>query len=215
MDENYIEKRNKMVDEQIIARGIQDKKVIDAMRLVPRHIFVKKKDIKKAYEDHPLSIGENQTISQPYMVALMTECLELANTDKVLEIGTGSGYQTSILAKLSSEVYTIDRFMVLSKNAEKLLKEIGITNVHYKVGDGTKGWNECSPFDKIIVTAGAPYVSGVLFEQLKENGILLAPIGNKMSQMLTVHKKIKGKIEIKEISGCMFVPLIGEFGWKS
>lgn len=212
---DYVKERNSMVDEQIIVRGVKDQKVIEFMRIIPRHLFVRSADIERAYEDYPLSIGEGQTISQPYMVALMTECLELADTDRVLEIGTGSGYQTSILAKLSKEVYTIERFLDLTSNAKRILDSLAILNIQYKVGDGTKGWDEYSPFDKIIVTAGAPEVSKKLLGQLQDYGILVAPIGTSGVQMLTVFKKIKGKFEAKEICSCTFVPLVGEFGWKN
>lgn len=215
IENDFLKEREKMIDKQIIARNIKNQKVIEIMKMIPRHIFVRKEDVKKAYEDYPLPIGEGQTISQPYMVALMTECLELVNTDRTLEIGTGSGYQTSLLAKLSNEVYTIERFLVLIENAKKILDSFGIINIHYKVGDGTKGWDEYAPFDKIIVTAGAPEVPELLLKQLKDEGILVIPIGNTSIQRLTVFKKINGNIESKEVCGCTFVPLIGEFGWKN
>lgn len=210
---NYIKERNKMVDEQIISRGINDRRVTDVMKLIPRHIFVRSDDIKRAYEDYPLPIGEGQTISQPYMVALMTECLELINSDRVLEIGTGSGYQTAVLAKLSSEVYTIERFLILTENAKKILDSLDILNVKYKVGDGTKGWEEYAPFDKILVTAGAPSVPEILLIQLKDGGILVIPEGS-VTQTLMVYKKNKGKIQSREVCSCTFVPLVGEFGWR-
>lgn len=212
--EGYIKERNRMVEQQIINRGINDKKVIEIMRLIPRHLFVDKEDKKKAYEDYPLSIGENQTISQPYMVALMTECLELSSNDKVLEIGTGSGYQTAILAKLSGEVYTVERFVTLSLNAKRILDSLGILNVKYKVGDGTKSWSEYSPYDKITVTAGAPKIPEPLIAQLKDDGVLVIPLDTDGSQMLTVVKKVKGNIEKKQICACTFVPLVGEYGWS-
>jgi protein-L-isoaspartate(D-aspartate) O-methyltransferase len=211
---NWEEERLKMVDYQIIKRGIKDERVLEAMRKVPRHLFVPVDQRRNAYEDCPLSIGEGQTISQPYMVACMTEALRLQGSEKVLELGTGSGYQTAILAELSEAVYTIERIAVLSERAQQTLKELNYQNVHFKVGDGTYGWPEERPFDRIIVTAGAPDISQVLIDQLNEDGILVVPVGSRYSQTLYRVVKKKEKVEKENITLCVFVPLIGDHGWK-
>ncbi len=159
-----------------------------------------------------MPIGEGQTISQPYIVALMTECLNLNGQDKVLEIGTGSGYQATILAELAGEVYTIERFETLAKRAGAILNELGYTNIKIKVGDGTLGWEEAAPFDKIIITAASPQIPLPLTEQLRENGKLILPLGESFSQVLTLVEKKKGKLEFMDICGCVFVPLVGKYG---
>jgi protein-L-isoaspartate(D-aspartate) O-methyltransferase len=168
-----------------------------------------------AYADFPVPIGEGQTISQPYIVALMTECLDLNTQDKVLEIGTGSGYQAAILAKLAKEVYSIERFKNLANKAETVFNESGYTNIKIQVGDGTLGWPEEAPFDKIIITAASPKVPLPLIEQLKESGKLILPLGESFSQVLTVVEKKKGKLESIEVCGCVFVPLVGKYGWRN
>ncbi|MDI6641809.1 MAG: protein-L-isoaspartate(D-aspartate) O-methyltransferase [Elusimicrobiota bacterium] len=206
--------RTEMVETQIIQRGITDTNVVKAMLKVPRHLFVPKEYINQAYDDHPLPIGEGQTVSQPYMVALMTELLALSSTEKVLEIGTGSGYQTALLAELSKEVYTVERIKVLIDRAKKLLDLLNYKNIFYKVGDGTEGWEESAPYDRIIVTAGSADMPEPLIEQLKENGKVVIPIGDRFSQVLCVFEKKDGKLKKREICGCVFVPLIGKFGWK-
>ena len=211
---NWEEERLKMVDNQIIKRGIKDERVLEAMRKIPRHLFVPIDQRNNAYEDCPLSIGEGQTISQPYMVACMTEALRLQGNEKVLELGTGSGYQTAILAELAESVYTIERIIVLSERARRALKDLNYQNIHFKVGDGTYGWPEEKPFDRIIVTAGAPDISQVLIDQLKENGILVVPVGSRYSQTLYRVIKRKDKVEKENITLCVFVPLIGDHGWK-
>ena len=211
---NWEEERLKMVDNQIVKRGIKDERVLDAMRKIPRHLFVPIDQRNNAYEDCPLSIGEGQTISQPYMVACMTEALRLQGNEKVLELGTGSGYQTAILAELAESVYTIERIIVLSERARRALKDLNYQNIHFKVGDGTYGWPEEKPFDRIIVTAGAPDISQVLIDQLKENGILVVPVGSRYSQTLYRVIKRKDKVEKENITLCVFVPLIGDHGWK-
>lgn len=207
--------RNRMVQEQLIPRGIYDERVLNVFRKIPRHNFVPNESLENAYGDYPLPVGEGQTISQPYMVALMTQCLELKGNEKVLEIGTGSGYQSAILAELVKEVYSVERIASLAQRAKIILDDLGYTNIKIKVGDGTEGWDEFAPYDGIIVTAGAPFVPSPLLEQLAEGGIMAIPIGNAFSQVLTVVKKEKGRITQEEICGCVFVPLIGKFAWKT
>ncbi len=206
--------RKWMVETQLIERGIKDENVLRAMLRVPRERFVPEHLRESAYDDMALPIGEGQTISQPYMVAIMTELLELKGDEKVLEIGTGSGYQAAILAELSREVYTIERIESLSKKAENVIRSLGYTNVFFRVGDGTLGWKEFSPFDRIIITAGAPDIPEPLIEQLRDGGIIVAPVGVRFSQILVKAKK-DGKNLIREYSvPCVFVPLLGEKGWK-
>jgi len=206
--------RKRMVKEQISARGIKDERVIDVMNRVPRHIFVDKTYYHQAYNDYPLPIGYGQTISQPYMVAMMTELLELKSDEKVLEIGTGSGYQTAILASLCAKVYSIERIAELTKRARTTLDSLGFQNVNLMVGDGSIGWPDYSPYDGIIVTAGAPEIPNALIEQLAENGRLVIPVGDEFSQVLNLVRKHKGRIYRKEFFGCTFVPLVGKGGWN-
>jgi protein-L-isoaspartate(D-aspartate) O-methyltransferase len=208
------EQRDQMVKRQLVSRGIKDERVLAAMGKVPRHGFVPEKLRESAYHDGPLSIGEGQTISQPYMVALMTECLDLKSCEKVLEIGTGSGYQTAILAELAEHVYTIERVPILLEKAHQVLTHLGYTTVKFNGGDGTYGWREESPFDGIIVTAAAPDISQVLVEQLNDGGVLVIPVGSRYSQSLYKATKKGRKIEKEERTLCVFVPLIGEYGWK-
>jgi len=206
--------REEMVSDQIMRRGVVTPRVIEAFRKVPRHLFVPEEFQSHSYNDHPLPIGEGQTISQPYMVALMTDILNLSEEEKVLEIGTGSGYQAAILAELGKEVYTIERHRILAERAEKLLKELNYENVKVLVADGTMGWKEFAPYQKIIVTASAPDVPQPLLEQLDEMGRLVIPIGGRWSQDLTLVVKRKDKMITKSICGCVFVPLIGEYGYS-
>lgn len=203
-----------MVDYQLIPRGIKDERVIAAMRKVPRHLFVPDFVRHSAYDDMALPIGDDQTISQPYMVAVMTELLELKGDEKVLEVGTGSGYQAAILAELSREVYTIERISILAEEARKRLTTLGYENVNVIVGDGTKGLEEESPFDRIIVTAATPKIPDPLINQLNEGGIIVAPVGERFSQVLIKGKKEKGTLIEEYHTPCVFVPLIGEYGWK-
>jgi protein-L-isoaspartate(D-aspartate) O-methyltransferase len=206
--------RHRMVEEQLITRGIKDERVLSAMRKVPRHLFVEEALWDRAYGDHALPIGERQTISQPYMVALMTEVLELKGTERVLEIGTGSGYQAAVLAELAAKVYTIERINVLALRARKRLEDLRYQNVVVKVFDGTYGWGEEAPFDAIMVTAGAPEVPGPLLEQLKEGGIMAIPIGDRTTQVLhKIVKTPKGVVD-HPMTGCVFVSLIGQHGWR-
>jgi len=215
MQNDFSLNRRFMVETQIKPRGIQDKHIFEVMTEMPRHLFVEEKYWPSAYADHPLPIGEGQTISQPFIVALMTEKLDLTGREKVLEIGTGSGYQTAILAKLAKEVYTVERFGSLSINAKAVLSKLGFENIFYKIGDGSLGWNEFAPFDRIIITAAAPDIPVKLFTQLSGNGSMLVPVGARFSQVLIrIAKDSCGYILQENICGCVFVPLIGDNGWK-
>lgn len=205
--------RHRMVDEQIMARGIADPRVLAAMRQVPRHLFIPQHLWDQAYNDYPLPIGEDQTISQPYIVALMTEILEIKGTDRILEIGTGSGYQAAILAELAAAVFSIDRVGGLASHAKALLDSLGYAKVRIRVGDGTLGWPEEMPFDGIIVTAGAPKVPRPLVEQLALGGRLVIPVGDTYSQTLTCVRKTKDGPRFEYHGGCRFVRLIGKYGW--
>jgi len=207
--------RKRMVEEQLIPRGIKDPRVLNAFYKIERHKFIPENLRNTAYADFPLPIGESQTISQPYIVALMTECLGLTGKEKVLEIGTGSGYQTAILAELAGEVYSIERFEFLTKKAQTFLGELGYKNIKIRVGDGTMGWEEARPFDRIIITAASPKVPLPLLDQLADNGKLILPLGESFSQVLTLVEKEDGKLKSIDICGCVFVPLIGKHGWKN
>jgi protein-L-isoaspartate(D-aspartate) O-methyltransferase len=214
-EDEFAAVRRRMVDTQIEARGVSDPLVLEAMRRVPRHRFVPQGLWDQAYNDYPLPIGEDQTISQPYIVALMTEALELRSTDRVLEIGTGSGYQAAVLAELAAEVYSIDRLASLAENAKKVLAVLSYKNFHVRVGDGTLGWPEEAPFEAILVTAGAPQVPRPLVEQLALGGRLVIPVGDRFSQTLTRIRKTKEGLKYDYMGGCRFVRLIGEYGWKA
>jgi protein-L-isoaspartate(D-aspartate) O-methyltransferase len=206
--------RLRMVDEQIISRGIKDERVIAAMKKVPRHLFIEEALQSQAYGDHPLPIGEKQTISQPYMVALMTEALELRGREKVLEIGTGSGYQTAILAELSEKVFSVERIRSLAIGARKLVYELGYFNIEIKIIDGTYGWSDESPFDAIIVTAGGPDIPQPLIDQLGVGGRLVIPVGDAAVQDLFRIIKTEKGINKEDLGGCRFVKLIGKYGWN-
>lgn len=208
---DYAVLRKRMVEEQILSRGINNKILLDAFYKVERHRFVPKDLQAKAYEDYPLPIGDSQTISQPYIVAVMTEALQLEGNEKVLEIGTGSGYQAAILAELAAEVYSIERIPELGKKAAGLLKELGYQNITFRMGDGTLGWAEESPFDRIIITAASEKIPPPLIEQLREGGRIIAPVGATFSQMLTLGKKKNSTLLYEEICGCTFVPLVGRY----
>jgi protein-L-isoaspartate(D-aspartate) O-methyltransferase len=207
--------RLKMVEEQIVSRGIKDAKLIAAVKKIPRHLFVEEALQNQAYSDHPLPIGEKQTISQPYMVALITEALLLSGKEKVLEIGTGSGYQTAILAELSEKVFSIERIRSLAIRARKLLYELGYFNVEIKIFDGTFGWMEESPFDAIIVTAGSPDIPQPLIDQLAMGGRLVIPVGDAFVQDLFRVTKAEEGIKKEDLGGCRFVKLIGKYGWET
>lgn len=204
----------KMVSTQIEVRGIHDQRVLEAMRKVPRHLFVSEALQDQAFGDFPLPIGEGQTISQPFIVAEMTQALELTQNDRVLEIGTGSGYQTAILAELAYRVYTIERVRKLFIGARKILDQLHYHNVVAKCSDGTLGWAEESPFDAIIVTAGAPEMPDTLVEQLEEGGRLVIPVGGMLSQTLLKIERHEDGIRKTDLGGCRFVKLIGNHGWK-
>lgn len=206
--------KSSMVAQQLIPRNINDKLVLEAFQKVPRHAFVPKELLREAYDDHPLPIGESQTISQPYMVALMTECLRLKGGEKVLEIGTGSGYQTAILGEIAGGVYSVERFKSLADKASGILNSLGYKNIHIKIGDGTLGWEEFAPYDGIVVTAGAPGVPESLVRQLKDGGRLVIPVGSGgFGQILTLVEKSGRGIKVSDICSCAFVPLIGKEGW--
>ena len=210
-DDRFKNAREKMVKHDLKGRDINDKKVLSAMGKVKRHLFVEKSLWNVAYNDYPLSIDEGQTISQPYIVALMTQCLNLKPTDKVLEIGTGSGYQAAVLAELVDQVYSIEMREKLAKEASLKLKELGYQNVKVKQGDGYFGWPSYAPFDAIIVTCAANHIAPPLTQQLKEGGRLIIPLGSTLfHQTLTLITKVKGELEVKHISGVRFVPMIGE-----
>lgn len=196
-----------------MARGIKDPRVQQAMRKVPRHFFVESALADRAYEDGPLPIGEKQTISQPYMVALMTEALELAGNEKVLEIGTGSGYQTAILAEIAPNVFSIEKIRSLATRARATLDDLGYYNVAIQVGDGTLGWSEHAPFDAILVTAGAPAVPQPLVEQLSIGGRLVIPLGDEQSQVLKRFRRTATGLEEEQLGECRFVKLCGKYGW--
>ncbi len=206
--------RRRMVQDQLVRRGIRHPAVLKAMRKIQRHLFVDEKDRERAYDDTPLSIPCSQTISQPYMVALMTELIEPNKDKKVLEIGTGSGYQTAILAETCGQVYSIERHQELAERAQQLLQQLGYRNVEIRCGDGTLGWPEQAPFDAIIVTAGAPEVPESLVQQLVETGVMVIPIGSQYRQNLELIKRRGDSYTSKTVCGCIFVPLIGKEGWK-
>ena len=212
--ENLSRIRLKMVEEQVVARGIKDARVIAAMRKIPRHLFVEEALQNQAYSDRPLPIGEKQTISQPYMVALMSEALQLTGKEKVLEIGAGSGYQTAILAEMARQVFSIERILSLTMKARMLLINLGYTNVEVKFSDGTEGWIGESPFDAIIVTAGSPDIPQPLVHQLAAGGRLVIPVGDESAQDLIRLTKTEEGIKREDLGGCRFVKLIGRHGWS-
>ena len=206
--------RERMVKNQLIARDIRDERVLQAMGKIPRHLFVQEALAGEAYNDHPVPIGEKQTISQPYIVALMTEALELKGSENTLEIGTGSGYQTAILAELSSRVYTIERIKSLLIKARKLLAKLGYDNILFKAFDGTLGWKEYAPFDAIMVTAGSPNIPKPFKEQMADNGRMIIPVGDRYTQELIKITRKGEDFEQEGLGGCRFVNLIGVHGWK-
>jgi len=199
-----------MVRTQLEERGISDPRVLEAMRLVPRHGFVPSEFRDRAYDDCPLPIGEGQTISQPYIVAAMLEHLELKPTDRALEVGTGSGYATALLSVLCAEVFSIERHAALAVMAEERLRRLGFTNVEIRVGDGSLGWSEYAPFDAILVSAAAAEVPQALFDQLAEGGRMIVPVGPATSQELRLIRKIGGQPEVTLLEGCRFVPLVSD-----
>ena len=211
---DYAVARQRMMAEQLLRRGIQDQRVLQAMGKVHRHLFVEEALWGRAYGDYPLPILEKQTISQPFMVALMTEALELKDHERVLEVGTGSGYQTAILAELAGKVYSIERIRALAMRAIRRIESLGYYNVLIRVGDGSVGWKEMAPFDAILVTAGTPQVPIRLVEQLGEDGRLVVPVGQAENQVLRKGTKKGADIHWTELGNCVFVKLVGEQGWS-
>lgn len=210
-DDKYVVMRQRMIERDIKSRGIRDKTVLDAMTRVPRHLFVPESVRDRAYDDHPLPIGEGQTISQPYVVALMTEALKLKPSDRVLEIGTGSGYQAAVLAGIVKEVYTIEIRKILANRAEQTLSELGYANVKVKHADGYFGWEEHAPFDAIIITAAANHIPPPLIKQLKDGGRLILPLGSTVYyQTLTMVTKTRGEFDVVQMGSVAFVPMTGE-----
>ena len=203
-----------MVKEQLIKRGITNERVLTAMGSIPRHLFVDEAFHPRAYGDHPLPIGNDQTISQPYIVALMSQELDPPEGAKVLEIGTGSGYQGTVLAMMGCEVYTIERIPELSMRAKDITTRLGITGLHFNIGDGTRGWIEEAPYDRIVVTAGAPALPEDLAGQLTVGGRMIIPVGERAGQRLLVIEKGDDVIEKRDVCDCTFVPLIGKQGWE-
>ena len=205
--------REQMVERQIARRGIKDARLLEVFRSVPRHLFVPKKDRDYAYSDSPLSIGNGQTISQPYIVAYMTELLNLQGDETILEIGTGSGYQAAILGELSAEVHTIERHEKLARTAQKLLEQLGYHNIHVHLGDGTLGLPEFAPYSAVMVTAAAPIVPRPLLEQLQDGGQLIMPVGEHYGQVLELWQRQGEEFTTKRLTSVAFVPLLGKHGW--
>ncbi len=216
MPENdaFYQARQRMVENQIVRRGVSDTRVLEAMRVLPRHLFVEEQYHDEAYDDHPLPIGDGQTISQPYIVALMTSSLDLQGDEKVLEIGTGSGYQAALLGKLAGAVHTVELIPELAEKARAVLKLLGIDNVLVHVGDGSLGWPADAPYDRIITTAAAPQVPDVYLEQLKPGGKLVIPVGARWRQMLELWTLMGEEPVKEEILPVVFVPLLGAKGWQ-
>lgn len=213
---DYSIARRRMISQHVVARGVTDPNVIRVMSEVPRHLFVEEALQSQAYTDYALPIGEKQTISQPYMVAVMTEALQLKGGERVLEVGTGSGYQAAVLSRLVAHVYSVERIASLARRARRILDQIGSSNVHIQVGDGTSGWNDQAPFDAIIVTAGAPGVPEDYRAQLAIGGRLVIPVGDSEVQVLKRITRIaEDRFEEEDLLGCRFVPLIGQHGWSS
>jgi protein-L-isoaspartate(D-aspartate) O-methyltransferase len=203
-----------MVDEQLLRRGITDERVLAAMRRVPRHLFVEEALRDRAYGDHPLPIGEQQTISQPYIVALMSSLLALHGDEKVLEVGTGSGYQTAVLAALVRRVCSIERLPGLATRARTIIEGLGVTNVWIRIGNGTLGWPDEAPFDRILVAAGGPAVPPPLFQQLAEGGRMVLPVGDAANQTLTLVENVGGAMRATPQGDCSFVKLVGKYAWE-
>ncbi|MFL2915286.1 MAG: protein-L-isoaspartate(D-aspartate) O-methyltransferase [Nitrospinia bacterium] len=211
--QSYAGQRRKMVEEQLVERGVKNLSVLEAMSRVPRHLFAQDSLQHRAYGDTPLPIGENQTISQPYIVGAMTEALALKGEERVLEIGTGSGYQTAIIAELCRQVFTIERLNNLSRKAQNILESLNYMNIVFKMFDGTYGWPDQAPFDAILITASAPEIPDSLVKQLGDGGRLVAPIGGADKQKLVVLTKKGDRVSRRDLVNCKFVPLIGKYGW--
>jgi len=213
--DSFLTQRRSMVESQLRARGIRDERVLAAMFRIPRHEFVSEEHRDQVYEDHPIPIGEGQTISQPYIVAIMLEALALDPSDTVLEIGTGSGYQTALLAELVRQVYSVERYASLARAAQATLARLGFNNVEVLVGDGSRGLPDRAPFDAIVVSAAAPQIPPPLFEQLREGGRTVIPVGPAHAQELQLVRKHEGQPVVTSMEGCRFVPLIGSEGYRS
>jgi len=213
-EDEYPVERRRMVEEQIAARGIHEPRVLAAMGSVPRHVFVTPDDLAWAYSDGPLPIGHGQTISQPYIVALMTELLELGTADRVLEVGSGSGYQAAVLGELAAEVHTIEIIPELAMKAEETLTGLGYTHIHVHVGDGSPGWPKAAPYNRILVAAASPEVPQALLDQLAEGGQLVIPVGSRSIQQLEVWRRTGQQFSHQKSVEVCFVPLRGRFGWK-
>ena len=211
----FEEPRARMVEEQLAARGLTDTRLLAAFRAIPRHLFVPEELQREAYADHPLPIGAGQTISQPYIVALMTHAVRLQGHERVLEIGSGSGYQTAILAQLALEVFSVERIPELAGAAAGRLEQLGVLNVHFTTGNGSLGWPEHAPFDAILLTAAAPEIPAPLLQQLADPGTLVLPIGSASSQMLVRVERRRGQLHRTDLASCLFVPLVGQYGWPA
>jgi len=211
-DDRFAEARRAMVEWQIRRRGVRDERVLRAMGSIPRQEFVLPPYINKAYDDEPLPIGRGQTISQPYIVAAMLAAAGFAGTERVLEIGTGCGYQAALLGLLAREVYTVEFLPDLAQSAADRLERLGFTNVHVRCGDGTLGWPDYAPFNAILIAAAAPHIPEPLVEQLAENGRLVAPVGDDFTQELQIVRKREGKLQVEHSMACRFVPLLGKHG---
>jgi protein-L-isoaspartate(D-aspartate) O-methyltransferase len=214
MSHEFKAARERMVSDQIVRRQVTSPKVLEAMRTVPRHQFVPPESLAYAYDDFPLPIGQGQTISQPYIVALMTQLLQLEGNETVLEVGTGSGYQAAVLACIAKTVHSIEQLQELSQRAGHLLDDLGYKNIHLHVGDGSLGWHQAAPYDGILVTAAAPKPPLSLLNQLKEKGRLVIPVGGRGSQALQVWERVKGGWNFEDIIPVAFVPLRGKEGWQ-
>jgi protein-L-isoaspartate(D-aspartate) O-methyltransferase len=215
-DQTLSSQRGEMVEHQLRRRGIHDERLLEAMRRVPRHEFVSREQWQQAYEDHPVVIGEQQTTSQPYIIAAMIQAASLQPRERVLEIGAGSGYQTALLAELAREVIAMERYSTLAATAQATLQRMGYHNVDVVAGDGTLGWPPAAPYDVIIVSAAAPRIPPALLEQLASGGRLVIPVGNAQEQVLQLfHKEPNGAISMRNLEGCRFVPLIGKYGFAA
>ncbi len=212
--DKYLNARRRMAERQLVARGIKDERVLSAIVAVPRHEFMPPDLQADAYLDGAMSIGEGQTISQPYMVALMVELLEVEPGQRILEVGAGSGYQAAVLAEMGAEVYGIELIPALANRAAAVLARLGYEQVHIITGDGSKGYAEAAPYDGIIVAAATPAISPAWVEQLREGGRIVAPVGSLHHQMCMVARKVNGEMKVRENIGCVFVPLLGEYGWN-
>lgn len=212
---SFERERERMVEEQLVRRGVTDPRVLDAMRRIPRHLFVQEALRDRAYGDYPLPIGEEQTISQPFIVGLMSSLLELTGREKILEVGTGSGYQTAVLAELGRRVCSVERLPVLAAQARAALESLGYHNVWIRVANGTIGWGDEAPFDRILVTAGGPAVPPPLFDQLAEGGRMVLPIGDAVNQTLTLVENVGGQMRTRPYGDCKFVKLVGRYAWET